>query len=202
MILKASPSTISALITTDMTRIACLGWGSLIWDPRKLLVSPSWENDGPQVHVEFLRISDSREGRMTLVLDESAEPVTSLWAQMTTTDLSAARESLRARERVPKSNMTRDIDVWRRGDPSPPLIPNLSEWAEAKNPDAVVYTNLGRNFHLDGHLATADEVVDYLKTLEDSTREEARDYVRKAPTQVNTAYRRAIEAALGWTPLV
>jgi hypothetical protein len=165
-------------------------------------VSPSWENDGPQVHVEFLRISDSREGRMTLVLDESAEPVTSLWAQMTTTDLSAARESLRARERVPKSNMTRDIDVWRRGDPSPPLIPNLSEWAEAKNPDAVVYTNLGRNFHLDGHLATADEVVDYLKTLEDSTREEARDYVRKAPTQVNTAYRRAIEAALGWTPLV
>jgi hypothetical protein len=83
-------------------------------------VSPSWENDGPQVHVQFLRISDNREGRMTLVLDESAEPVTSLWAQMTTTDLSTARESLRARERVPKSNMTRDIDVWRRGDPSPP----------------------------------------------------------------------------------
>jgi hypothetical protein len=51
-------------------------------------------------------------------------------------------------------------------------------------------------------LPTADEVVDYLKSLEDGTREEARDYVRKAPTQVNTAYRRAIEAALGWTPLV
>jgi hypothetical protein len=202
MILKASPSTISALITTDMTRISCLGWGSLIWDPRKLLVPSSWENDGPQVRVEFLRISDNREGRMTLVLDESAKPVTSLWAQMTTTDLSTARDSLRARERVPRSNMTRDTDVWRRGDPTLPLIPNLSEWVESKNLDAVVYTNLGRNFHLDGHLATADEVVGYLTNLEGGTLEEAREYVRKAPPQVNTAYRRAVEAALGWTPLV
>jgi hypothetical protein len=48
----------------------------------------------------FLRISDRREGRVTLVLDGSAAPVTSLRARMTTTVLATARQSLRARERV------------------------------------------------------------------------------------------------------
>ena len=177
-----------------------MGWGSLVWDPRKLLVSPPWESDGPQVHIEFLRISDHREGRVTLVLDASAAPVTSLWARMTTPDLATARESLRTRERVPTQNMTRDIGAWSWGDPSPRLIPNLSEWAASKRLDAVVYTNLGQNFHLDGQLPTADEVVDYLRNLKGVARDEAEEYVRKAPTPVNTAYRRAIEAALGWTP--
>jgi hypothetical protein len=114
----ASTSTAFAMTTTDMTAIACLGWGSLVWDPRQLLVSPPWKIDGPQVHIEFLRISDHREGRVTLVLDGSAGPVTSLWARMTTTDLATARESLRARERVPTPNMNRDIGIWCRGDAS------------------------------------------------------------------------------------
>lgn len=66
--------------------------------------------------------------------------------------------------------------------------------------EAVVYTNLSQNFHLDGQLPTADEVVGYLRNLKGVKRDEAEEYVRKAPTQVNTTYRRAIEAALGWTP--
>jgi hypothetical protein len=182
-----------------MTAIACLGWGSLIWDPRQLLVSPPWKIDGPQVHIEFLRISDRREGRVTLVLDASAAAVTSLLARMTTTDLATARESLRAREGVPTPSMTRDIGTWCRGDASPRLIPNLSEWSQSKRLNAVVYTNLGHNFYEDGKLPAADEVVGYLSNLKGVTRDQAEEYVRKAPRQVNTAYRRAIEAALGWT---
>jgi len=129
-----------------MPVIACLGWGSLIWNPKQLLVPASWEPDGPQVRVEFLRKSDKGRGRVTLVLDASAELVTSMWALMTTTDLPAAIESLRAREIIPVSNVERDIGVWRGGDGSPPSIPDLSEWARRKSLDAVVYTNLGRNF--------------------------------------------------------
>ena len=139
---------------------------------------------------------------MTLVLDASAEPVKSLWAPMNTQDLQVAAESLRAREGVPKSNMARDIGVWSRGDRSPSLIPNLAQWAERQKLDAVIYTNLGRNFHEDGRVATADEVVGYLRRLEGSVLKEAEKYVRKAPPQVNTAYRSRIETALGWTPVI
>jgi hypothetical protein len=34
------------MITTDLTETACFGWGSLVWDPGKLLVSPEWSKDG------------------------------------------------------------------------------------------------------------------------------------------------------------
>jgi hypothetical protein len=191
---------ISALIATDMTTIACLGWGSLIWNPGELLMFPPWEPDGPQVRVEFLR--KSKNGRVTLVLEESAAPVRSLWVRMTTADLQTARESLRVREDIPRRNAVRDIGVWHRGEESPPLIPNLSEWGGRKNLNAVIYTNLRRKFDEDGRHAAVDEVVSYLNRCTGDVREKAEEYVRKAPTQVNTAYRRAIEVALGWTPLV
>jgi len=36
-------------------KIACIGWGSLIWDPRDLLVQREWFKDGALLPVEFAR---------------------------------------------------------------------------------------------------------------------------------------------------
>ena len=59
-------------------RITCLGWGSLIWNPGHLPLSGKWEKDGPALPIEFAR--ESGRKRMTLVIADVPEMVTSLWA--------------------------------------------------------------------------------------------------------------------------
>lgn len=178
--------------------IACLGWGSLIWDPRALPIQRQWFSDGPFVQAEFLR--KSSDGRMTLVLHKSAVPVRALWAVMDSTSTDAARAALRKREGICKGREKDDVGVWDGGE-SPPLIFDLPEWAKHRSIDAVVWTALPQRFRGSKGVATAAEVVDYLSTLRGRVRDEAERYIRNAPVQIDTPYRRDIEAALGWCPI-
>ena len=109
-----------------MTNIACLGWGSLIWDPRDLPIRRYWFDDGPLIPLEFAR--QSKDGRITLVILPDARPVRSLWTLMDSDSLEEAKERLRLREGRTKPEYIGD---WSRGRPSPASIPKLSEWAMA-----------------------------------------------------------------------
>ncbi len=174
--------------------IACLGWGSLVWDPRDLPIRRGWFADGPLVKVEFLR--QSRGGRITLVLDSSASPVRSLWAVLDTADLDVAKEALRSREGCKSA----DIGTWSRGSGEPQNIAALPRWAVARRIDAVVWTALPAKFARGG-APTSDQVVDYLRALSGDERVAAEAYVRRAPKQIDTPYRRRIEVELGWSAL-
>jgi hypothetical protein len=112
----------------------------------------------------------------------------------------AAVEDLRDREGVFKTNVAKDIGRWTTGSPSPITISGLAEWATSRGIEAVVWTALERKFHDDGSRASADDVAAYLSALTGRTREDAERYVRRAPPQIDTPFRRAIEAKLGWTP--
>jgi len=64
-----------------------------------------------------------------------------------------------------------------------------------------VWTNLPPKFNrADERIPTAKEVLAYLGKLRDEERENAKEYVRRAPRQIDTEYRRAFEKELGWTP--
>lgn len=182
-----------------MTRIACLGWGSLVWDPRDLPIQREWFRDGPFVQVEFTRKSE--DGRITLVLEHSARDVRSLWALMDSPDLAYAREALRCREGISRKNEGQHIGNWSSGDPSPTSIPDLSSWAVANTIDHVVWTALSSKFDATLQTPTAEQVIGYLKGLVGTKRDHAEQYVRRAPRQIDTAYRRLIEAELNWIPL-
>lgn len=179
--------------------IACLGWGSLVWDPRELAIQRHWFEDGPLIHVEFAR--QSRDGRITLVLTESAGSVRSLWALMDSTHLASAKSELRKREGVPGKNEEKHIGSWSVGQPSPALIPGLAEWASSHGMAHVIWTNLPPTFNGEERVPSSDQVVQYLAGLVGAQREVAERYVRFTPRQIDTTYRRRIEATLQWTPI-
>ena len=189
--------------------IACLGWGSLVWDLDGLPVEKlaegevgDWKPDGPMVAVEFVR--QSQDGRLTLVLYNTAEPVPSLWARMTVDTLDAAVEALATREgpksngkRKPLSKPERDIGRWTREQAEPKNIPGLVVWAISRDIKHVIWTELKPKFKNQLYPLTKDQAVAYLRKLPHAERVKAEEYVRQTPPQIDTAYRRHIVRCLG-----
>ncbi len=180
-----------------MTTVACLGWGSLIWDPRELPIQRTWFEDGPFIHVEFAR--QSNDGRITLVLEPTAIPVRSLWAVMDATDIGVARTALRDREGISQKNEQSFIGSWSSGQPSPDPIHELPEWAKSRGVHHVVWSALPPYFNKSEQTPTPEQVIQYLSGLTGRQRENAERYIRFAPKQIDTSYRRRIEATLQWT---
>jgi len=180
--------------------IACLGWGSLIWDPRELPVQGRWFEDGPMLPVEFGR--QSSDGRLTLVLVPTTPLIRSLWAPFSVDTIAAAREALRKREGVLKQNLEKHIAVWQASDQHDSSPAGISTWARSLHIDAVVWTALPPRFSgEENRVPTADDAVAYLRQLSHEQRRHAERYVRMAPRQVDTPYRRRFQLDLGWTPI-
>jgi len=178
-------------------KIACLGWGSLVWNPRSLPIQRRWFEDGPFMPVEFTR--QSRDGRVTLVIEPKASTVRVLWAVMLSTELQPAMEALRDREGITADNWMSRIGSWERGHGDPQSIPGLQDWARARRIDAVIWTDLPPKFNDKETTPSENEVIKYLRSLRGTVRDNAEHYVRRAPRQIDTDYRRRIEAELGWS---
>jgi hypothetical protein len=182
--------------------IACLAWGSLVWDPRDLPIQRCWFDDGPFVPVEFSR--QSKDGRITLVVDENAESVRVLWARMTLTDLEGAMKALRDREGITASDWKSRIGKWEDGNPAPKDIISLPAWAQAHGIDAAIWTALGPQYTKNGETNFTKErpspewVLSYLQELTGPPRDVAERYFRCTPQQIDTKYRQRVESALGW----
>jgi hypothetical protein len=68
--------------------------------------------------------------------------------------------------------------------------------------DAAVWTNLPPKFGGNESLVpSAKQVVEHLDGLAAEKRRNAEAYIRRAPKQIDTDYRRLIESKLGWTPI-
>lgn len=171
--------------------IACLGWGSLYWNPGALPLAGEWKYDGPVIPVEFLRRSSS--GRVTLVLDAEGTKVPGLWVHLNCQSLPEAVEALRAREKT----LARNIGCWSGGDP-PPLIPSLKLWAQERHIDAVIWTALDYRSKDCQEKQSVEQLIAYLRGLSGKDLNNAREYVQRAPHQIATAFRKKFETELGW----
>jgi DNA replication ATP-dependent helicase Dna2 len=183
--------------------IACIGWGSLIWRPGSLPVRGRWFGDGPVLPLEFAR--QSGEGHLSLVIvpGETVTATRTLWNILAVDDVDAARSALGERERIPRQNWNRHIGVWQSGRAtSTPAETTVARWAERLRLDGAVWTALPVKFGGQERFPSAEEVLNYLRSLQGDVRTRAEEYVRNAPSQINTPYRELIAAELGWFPQV
>lgn len=181
-------------------KIGCLGWGSLVWNPEGLPIRGKWFQDGPMLPIEFAR--QSKDGRITLVLVSGVPFVRSLWALMSVDSLEEACKALADREGIPEKMISASIGVWEQNSETMDEFNRLvGDWSERMNLDAVIWTALSPKFKGETRIPSVEEVISHLLGLSYEKRKHAETYIRMVPRQIDTDYRRKIEAVLHWSPL-
>ncbi len=181
-------------------KIAILGWGSLLWDKENSIEFDKWHDpwvfDGPVLKVEFSRISKSRLGALTLVIDEahgSSVRVASCFSKRTRVEDAVC--DLRCREGTTVKSIGR-LDIVSPGNRSNSDAAEncILQWAQQKGLNAVVWTALKSNFaERTGQPFSVAAAVSYLKNLPPEGKSKAAEYVWRAPACVKTPLRLALQ---------
>jgi hypothetical protein len=181
------------------TRIAILGWGSLLWEDRPEFDKwhDAWQPDGPSLKLEFSRVSSTRLQALTLVVDPKHGAATKVsWCLSRRNDPDDAVADLRCREGCPIRSIAR-LNV----DPSldDETVPHegsaeIESWARARGLNVVVWTALVSNFaDKVGRPFSVQAAIAHLKGLPPSAKVKAAEYIWQARDFVRTPLRSAVE---------
>jgi len=181
-----------------------LGWGSLIWQPAnehgELRVEAPWHEDGPELPVEFARISS--DGRLTLVV-LPGYPHTSpvLWARSCFDLPGRAIVNLAERETGAPLRAIHGVtgDGLLLGDPDIRIAATVWSWMAHRPLEAAVWTGLapGDRWAELGEAGFSPEAaLTYVGGLRGRPRRRAEEYLRRAPPQIDTPLRPRLLAAL------
>jgi len=175
-------------------KIAIIGWGSLIWDPRELPREGIWQEDGPILKIEFSRIS--RDCRLTLVVDEkNGVEVKTRFVLSPRSGFEDSINDLINREGTIKKWIGYvDIIHEKNSLSYNPNQANIYEivqnWCRDKSFDAAVWTALLPNFIDEKELEfSIDNALKYITSLPKSAKSNALKYIQNAPIEVLTPLR-------------
>ena len=189
-----------------LSRIAILGWGSLIWDLENLTphTAGDWLMEaGPRLPMEFSRISPKRKLGLVVCLDPvvGVECTTNV-IHSTKTDISHTIDDLAARERTPLDLIGAvHSDGFQKGR-MPEVCSAVSAWCEANDWDGAVWTDLEPNFRdYTKQRFSLDAGLSYLRTLSGENLIEAHNYIESAPDQTQTPLRTALSKDAWWQGL-
>ncbi len=181
-------------------KIAILAWGSLLWDEEANREFDKWRKrwryDGPTLKIQFSKISKSRQGALTLVIDlKHGVPTTVAWCLSKRQKLEDAVADLRCREGTAIENIGY-IRVEKQSAPPNPFDAKaaISTWARERKLDSVVWTALESDFEKKTRTPfSLEAVVAYLKELTPAAKAKAAEYVWRAPDFVQTPVRSALQ---------
>ena len=187
-----------------MSKIAVIGFGSLLWDLDDLApkVSGEWKMyEGPVLPLEFSLVSRKRHYALALVIDYGdGAPCPTCVIDSVRSKIGAAIVDLANRERMDPTNIGFvDRNTGESHSHREETRNTLWNWIEDSNYDGAVWTDGERNFEaLTGRAFSLQTAQDHLRSLQGMSLEEARRYIRNAPARVETPLRRALENSPWW----
>lgn len=186
-------------------RIAILGWGSLLWDARAEFDNHHgpWESDDPELKIEFSRVSQTRGGALTLVIDQAnGSSCRVAHAMSKRRDPEDAICDLRSREGTTRANIGihfADGSLNQSKDKN--TLTTIAAWAEAKSIDVVVWTDLPSNFQkVCGSAFSIGGAVAHVRALGEGAKSGAAEYMWRAPAFVITPLRSALQTEPWFKP--
>jgi hypothetical protein len=156
-----------------------------LWDdthPKFNAQIAAWHYDGPILPIEFSRISRTRGGALTLVIDpENGSPVRTAWCLSRRTAFADAIDDLRQRE----STDPRGVGYVHGGEEQArdaSVLKIIQEWTVAHKLDGAVWTDLASNFQKEkGRPFSIEAAREHLLRLPDTAKTQARLYFLRAP---------------------
>lgn len=172
----------------------------MLWDARPEFDTHhgAWELDGPMLPIEFCRVSETRGGALTLVIDEEfGVACTCAFAISTRKYPDDAIADLRRREGTSLAHIGHYFADGTRQQCRIANIPiTLKAWARTKGIDVVVWTDLASNFEAKSTIKKHFSVINaiaHLQLLSPEAKAKAAEYIWRAPAQVDTPLRRAVQ---------
>jgi hypothetical protein len=128
---------------------------------------------------------------MTLVIVENIEPVPVSWIKLDVGSIDDAVDALRNRERA---EWIGSIGRWPLANRPHRYSQDIGCWASAKGLRGVVWTDLKAGFRNSrGSIPTLADTEAHLAGLAGDARAKAKEYILRAPMQVATPFRPALE---------
>lgn len=190
-------------------QIAVLAWGSLIWDDRWPAFDDQrgeWFDDGPVLPLEFSRVSKTRKGALTLVIDrDNGSDCKVMYAMSRRKSPADAIADLRDREGTIMDHMGFCFAQEPERKCVPAVPGAIAAWAKKKKFDVVVWAGMPSNFPAKnavkkGEAFTIDAAVAHLQAITPEGKAAAATYVWRAPGLVVTKLRTKLQAEPWFAP--
>ncbi len=197
---------VSTIGETEEMNIAVLAWGSLVLEPRELALASVWELCGPEIPLEFSRVSTSRCGALTLVIDPIRGVALPTYVALSAFQtLNEAIESLGEREGGGPGcvgYVNCQSGAWYSRQP-PSLVSRIADWGKEYGFGAAIWTDLEPNFEtinktrfsdIDERatIFTVEHAKRYLHGLRPPGDALARAYINNAPPHIQTPLRQSL----------
>jgi hypothetical protein len=127
-----------------------IAWGSLLWNFKSLKIETEWTKSNIKFPLNFSRISDNGQGRLTLVIDKSGEMNNIYYARTSFSNLNTAIEKLKTREKTTTKNIgfiNIASDTYRTSLLDDKKIQELVSFAKKNKIDGLIWTEIPSNFN-------------------------------------------------------